>query len=824
MTPQLKRIWTRLALCGVLALLAVGALNAAQVDFQSRWGQDADRTWAGNAYWANRLQDWRVRDGRLECIHAGRNRNLQLLTYQLGSDSSLSMEVTVSRPAEAFRGWVGFEFARHGRIDEYRHNSISGNGIPAGMTHDGTLRLGNERQSARWDDRVHLRLTLKPRDDHHAAALAVLDKSGKQIAQMETNFPSERIRGNLGLVCHGSGKGLSHGKPITAFSRWTVSGDNLRGGPEQNWGPVLWTQYTLSRGVLKLSAQFPPLGPEDSRKTVLQVKQNGAWEGIARAEIDDDARLALFRIGDWDASRSVPYRVAYRLDGTWHYSEGVVRRDPVDKQEIVVAAFTGNKDYGFPNREIAGKVARIDPDLLFFSGDQIYEDVAGLGMIRTPVDRAMLDYLRKYYLVGWAFGDLLADRPSVIIPDDHDVFQGNLWGHGGRPLPKGKGFAYGGYRMAPEWVRMVERTQTAHLPDPVDPEPIKQNIGVYFTDLLWGRVSFAVLEDRKFKWGSASPQARNNPDQAVLLGERQLAFLRRWTKDWQGCDMKATLSQTVFAQCHTHAGRKGNISRHTADSNGWPPHARNRALREIRKAFAFMIAGDNHLPTVVHHGIEDWEDSGISFTVPSIAAGFPRAWWPGKADKDRKEGTPSYAPGLTGGDAPAYLGRYVSGWEHPLTFLAAANPEVFRGGAPDGDIELLDKKSSGFGVVRFDKKSRDIKVECWRILGELDDPESGQFTDWPVTVSQLQNYGRKAEGWLPTLKISGMEDPVVQVIRESDGEVVYTLRINGQQFRPKVFAPGRYTVKVGEQPDGIKTLKGLEARRNKDDRMVKVSF
>ena len=35
---------------------------------------------------------------------------------------------------------------------------------------------------------------------------------------------------------------------------------------------------------------------------------------------------------------------------------------------------------------------------------------------------------------------------------------------------------------------MVERTQTAHLPDPVDPTPVDQGIGVYFTELVWGRV------------------------------------------------------------------------------------------------------------------------------------------------------------------------------------------------------------------------------------------------------------------------------------------------------------------------------------------------
>ena len=51
----------------------------------------------------------------------------------------------------------------------------------------------------------------------------------------------------------------------------------------------------------------------------------------------------------------------------------------------------------------------------------------------------------------------------AVIIDDHDVFQGNLWGAGGR---KARRVNEGGYVMPADWVRMVERTQTSHLPDP----------------------------------------------------------------------------------------------------------------------------------------------------------------------------------------------------------------------------------------------------------------------------------------------------------------------------------------------------------------------
>jgi len=40
----------------------------------------------------------------------------------------------------------------------------------------------------------------------------------------------------------------------------------------------------------------------------------------------------------------------------------------------------------------------------------------------------------------------------------------------------------------------------------------------------------------------------------------------------------------------------------------------------------------------------------------------------------------------------------------------------------------------------------------------------------------------------------------VQIVDERNDEIVYTLRIKGTRFRPKVFKVGLYTVRVGE-PD-----------------------
>ena len=70
-----------------------------------------------------------------------------------------------------------------------------------------------------------------------------------------------------------------------------------------------------------------------------------------------------------------------------------------------------------------------------------------------------------------------------------------------------------------------------------------------------------------------------------------------------------------------------------------------------------------------------------------------------------------------------------------------------------------------------------------------------------------------------------MRNPVVQVIDDSNDEIIYTLRINGTSFRPKVFKKGRYTVKIGELgTDKMKTLKGIQSLAPDKTKKIRVKL
>lgn len=89
-------------------------------------------------------------------------------------------------------------------------------------------------------------------------------------------------------------------------------------------------------------------------------------------------------------------------------------------------------------------------------------------------------------------------------------------------------------------------------------------------------------------------------------------------------------------------------------------------------------------------------------------------------------------------------------------------------------------------------------------------PDAAPYPGWPIAIKQDDNYGKKAVAYLPTLEVTAMTDPVVQVIDESSGEIVYTLRIKGTSFRPKIFRQGQYTVRV-DDGDNFRLKKHINA-------------
>jgi hypothetical protein len=484
-------------------------------------------------------------------------------------------------------------------------------------------------------------------------------------SEAEKKAPSQRPDGGPASASPFPGP---HGRQLDLFSRqdiWDKHNNDFlaRFVKVARDEVVAFALYTHDHRVLKMTAQLYPLQPEEAREVRLEFKIDGQWREVAEASVIYPGWSAHFRIEPWDSSQDVPYRVRH---GEKALFEGLIRKDPVDKDVIVVGSLScdSNADRG-DRDQIVQKLKRQDPDLCFFAGDQSYDHT---------------EHTAAWLLWGHQFREIIKDRPVVTIPDDHDVGQGNVWGEGGIVADSTAGDS-GGYYYPPEYIRMIERCQTWHLPDPVDPAPIAQDIPVYFTRLRVGGVDFAILADRQFKSGPKGkiPLMGPRPDHIrqsgydpkridlpglKLLGDRQLAFLNAWGQDWTGAEMKAVLSQTALCgAAHLH-GSKENRLLADLDCNGWPRYA------------------------------------------------------------------------------------------------------------------------------------------------DLDKGDAAQYPGWPITFRMEDNDGRKVFGYLPGI-VSDTPDPVVQVVREADGEILYTLRIQGSHFRPRVYRPGKYTVKAGRDKPDAWSVTGL---------------
>ncbi|WP_161604548.1 alkaline phosphatase D family protein [Roseiconus nitratireducens] len=756
------------------AMLLVANPSSAQVasdstELHSDW--QGTRTWVGPGFWANPMPRWRVVDGELRGV-SGRGHTVHSLTHQIEATSGAveqSVHVRLiergGRPGS--RSWAGFSIGIRGTLDGYQNALVHPQtSVDAGIRSDGKLVLADQL----GDDSVSLngpvRLTLFV----SAAGQAVLKASTEDQSefQVRANLPAGSWVGNIALSAGTNGRGS---ESTWGFRDWHAGGPGLAAHPDQTFGPILWSQYTLSDATLRLTAHFPPLGTADNWRARLQLQSDdGQWADAQESEIDKLSRTATFEIGAWDATRSRRYRIAYRWRGQDSHWQGEIRSDPRDQPQFRVAVFSCDHGELFPNRRIVDNVLHQNPDLVFFAGDQIYEGYGGFGAARSAgTEEAMLDYLRKYWQFGWSWRDVLKDRPSIIIPDDHDVFQGNLWGQGGRAVPgggtDGAAFAKGGYIMPVPWVNAVQRTQVSHLPKPVDPEPCPSGIDVYFTTMRYGGASIAILEDRKFKTGPGSvfqgrrrgsDPSRYDLPGLELLGDRQEAFLKRWAQQSSAEYFRIVCSQTIFAKASTHSGQKLRRSQLDFDSGGWPQSARDRALQCLQPAGAVMLHGDQHFGMLLQHGVDQWEDSAVAFMVPGTSNGFPRAWWPEAPgqpvpprDSESDDATERSAnarsasarssSALADTEAKRWTGRFFDDLGNRITVFAAGNPD--RGSnelkpSEERSVEAIEhRKGSGHGLVTFDRPSNTVRFELYRLLFDAESPQpDDQFPGFPVTL------------------------------------------------------------------------------------------
>jgi hypothetical protein len=120
----------------------------------------------------------------------------------------------------------------------------------------------------------------------------------------------------------------------------------------------------------------------------------------------------------------------------------------------------------------------------------------------------------------------------------------------------------------------------------------------------------------------------------------------------------------------------------------------DEALKLVRKAAAFHINGDQHLPFIVQYSLEDKRDAGWTFCTPAISTAISL----GRPDAVKAPYTDRPAHGL------ANTGCYKDVFGNLNYIYAVGNPiDNFQN---RNRYIRAQNKASGFGIITFDTKAR----------------------------------------------------------------------------------------------------------------------
>lgn len=765
----------------LFSLLALTAFTSAQEKFVPDIAANITRPWPGKDFWANPAEDWHVAKGRLENTFSGGNRNIVLLTAEVGpGKGTVNARFLLDQVSfELFGdGFAGFQAGLRAPSGDFREAAVLGTGFAAGIDFTGRPFIGTAKSDADPLPLPLRGLLLELKAEPAAGelydlTLLVQDATGKILRTVSTSAHESWLPGLIAMTASSQpapAVDLTAPRPnqITplsqkregegrfGFSKLEVAGTKLQLHPDRSFGPILWTTYTFDNdGTLCLLAQAAPFARSERHEAELLLPGRSP----ASAVLDPSSRTARFRLLKLDPTREIPFEV--KLAGGSY--KGTIR-SAAPGRPLKIASLSCNDSTGFPHLDLVANVAAQSPDFITFHGDQIYEAIGGYGLIydHRPGDRALLSYLRKYAMHGWTWRELLRDRPSITIPDDHDVFHGNLWGAGGDAADVSRGYGNpaqdsGGYKMSVEFVNAVHRTQTGNLPDPADPSPCRSGMSVYFTRHAWGPLDFVVLADRQFKsaprkmlpdgkiengWPQAAgwdPRTQADAPEADLLGIRQETYLARWAgSPARGAKFRIALSQTPFCapqtlpkEMRSDAGvpdlrvlRPGEYApddeaKADFDTNGWPGAARLRALKLLAEARAVHITGDQHLGSTGQYGLDSWGDGPWWISSPAIANVWPRRWMPAIEGKNRRP------------DAPKWTGDFEDGFGNKISIHAVANPHDI-----DREPARLFDRAVGYTLTTWDPASGKVRLENWPYWASPAQPapDNQPYPGWPVTI------------------------------------------------------------------------------------------
>lgn len=819
-----------------IVLFSIGLFSScfSPTNKETKWDFDniPNRIWISSDFWTVPIENWEVNDGKLHAKGNEEEVRNNILTYGLTGNGNMELTVDMGFDKLQSNEKLGVRLAVTDPTDnDIKSLCYYNSGIDVGVNGMEYFFIQDKKVPVPRNfsfESFKLHAIVKQTDTVYELTAKFSDKLGNEAI---INKSITAFKGAIAVF-------KSPGSSNFWMDNLKLAGSMVEHQPENAFGPILFNMYTLSRKRLKMSVQMPPLSMDDEQELSFQLLQGDEYKTVAKTTIRKPSCIGLFEINNWADSINHNYRIVYnekRTNGTVITSvrEGVIPANPENGQ-LKMAGLTCQQWHGYPYKPLVESLAEQNPDLLYFSGDQIYESNGGYDIYRDRSPITITNYLGKWYMFGWAFGDIMKNRPTICIPDDHEVYQGNLWGNGGdtMSIETWKKFDddKSGFVQPLDMIKVVMETNSAHLPDPYDATPMKNGIPVYYTDILYGGVSFAIVGDRVFKSGpeniswwkgrkdhikSQIDVSKLENDKLSLLGKRQLDFLNQWVYDWKGANLKCVLTQTIFGNTATHHGGEQMYLIGDMDSGGWPKNGRDKALEAFRKAGALHICGDQHLTSLQKYGIQQQYDAGWVFCTPAISVGYERRFKPDWLNTPAVNRPEHNLPNT---------GEYSDVFGNYFYMYAVGNP--IDSTEDENRYQMVRNRASGYGMINFNTHEFTIDFDAIRFpVANTSDSLGIRFAGWPYQITSEQNLGTHFTHWLPKLIIHNETNPVVEVYDENTSELVYCFRFKGTELILPVYKKSTYRIKVGfPEKDKWKEINRLQSEFVKGESEVEITF
>lgn len=209
--------------------------------FESDFGDIETPTLAGSEYRPTSLKDWQVSDDRIECLVSDENRNLQLLTRELGNQrGTLEMTVRVGFFNQTLsnrnNNWAGFSIGSKGKFLNYGNRAKLYNGIKIGVCTNGALFIGEPSPNHKNQEVINalpkgldLKIVVTPIKSHYTIDFSTFDIStGKVLASIsKKQVTKDWLMGDLVLVSNFESRGKANNAKSVWFEDWTIKGTKL---------------------------------------------------------------------------------------------------------------------------------------------------------------------------------------------------------------------------------------------------------------------------------------------------------------------------------------------------------------------------------------------------------------------------------------------------------------------------------------------------------------------------------------------------------------------------------------------------------------------